>query len=241
MGGVLIEESHGGCLSRANCGCAVAIRVAHGSDRSGTGRYVASARSSMSSADNKTNLPRTAQLGMSCPRPEPTHPRRSGPRRATSFRAHARPPASDRRAGDRGGAVAGPVRPRDAFRVIRTPRRTHAQLRFVRSLSDQRRFASRRAVLGFAAAAVPAALLATGAAPASAATAVGGERLGLDGIQVSLGGAPRLPHLAAQSWLVADYENGEVLASYRAPLYCRPPPRSRCSSRTPCSPSSARR
>ncbi|MFJ3693079.1 D-alanyl-D-alanine carboxypeptidase family protein [Streptomyces sp. NPDC090052] len=75
---------------------------------------------------------------------------------------------------------------------------------------------SRRAVLGLAAAAVPAALLATGAAPASAATAVGGERLGLDGIQVSPGGAPRLPHLAAQSWLVADYENGEVLASYRA-------------------------
>ncbi|WP_343235121.1 serine hydrolase, partial [Streptomyces sp. SID10853] len=76
---------------------------------------------------------------------------------------------------------------------------------------------SRRAVLGLAAAAVPAALLATGAAPASAASAVGGERLGLDGIQVRrLGGAPPVPKAAAQSWLVADYESGEVLASYRA-------------------------
>ncbi|MEV6795550.1 D-alanyl-D-alanine carboxypeptidase [Streptomyces sp. NPDC051320] len=75
---------------------------------------------------------------------------------------------------------------------------------------------SRRAVLGLAAAAVPAALLA-GAAPASAATAVGGERLGLDGVQVRrLGGAPKLPRAEAQAWLVADYASGEVLAAYRA-------------------------
>lgn len=70
-------------------------------------------------------------------------------------------------------------------------------------------------MLGLAAA-VPAALLAT-AAPASAATAVGGERLGLDGIQVRrLAGAPPLPRAAAGSWLVADCESGEILASYRA-------------------------
>ncbi|MFE2375957.1 D-alanyl-D-alanine carboxypeptidase family protein [Streptomyces sp. NPDC059398] len=76
---------------------------------------------------------------------------------------------------------------------------------------------SRRAVLGLAAAAVPAALLATGAAPASAATAVGGERLGLDGVQVRrMSGAPALPRADAKSWLVADCESGEVLAAYRA-------------------------
>ncbi|MFJ3707375.1 D-alanyl-D-alanine carboxypeptidase family protein [Streptomyces sp. NPDC090053] len=75
---------------------------------------------------------------------------------------------------------------------------------------------SRRAVLGLAAAAVPAALLVSGATPASAATVIGGERLGLDGIQVRRrAGAPALPRAAAQSWLVADYDSGEVLAGYR--------------------------
>ncbi|WSZ87137.1 D-alanyl-D-alanine carboxypeptidase [Streptomyces sp. NBC_00859] len=72
-------------------------------------------------------------------------------------------------------------------------------------------------MLGLAAAAVPAALLATGATPASAATTVGGERLGLDGIQVRrAAGAPPVPHAAARSWLVADYESGDILAAYRA-------------------------
>ncbi|WUL62605.1 D-alanyl-D-alanine carboxypeptidase [Streptomyces sp. NBC_00344] len=72
-------------------------------------------------------------------------------------------------------------------------------------------------MLGLAAAAVPAALLASGAAPASAATAVGGVRLGQDGVQVRrLGGAPELPQAEAQSWLVADHDTGQVLAAYRA-------------------------
>lgn len=73
-------------------------------------------------------------------------------------------------------------------------------------------------MLGLAAAAVPAALLAPGAAPASAATptAVGGERLGLDGVQVRPGGAPELPRVEAQAWLVADLDSGDVLAAYRS-------------------------
>ncbi|WP_329116517.1 D-alanyl-D-alanine carboxypeptidase family protein [Streptomyces sp. NBC_01465] len=73
---------------------------------------------------------------------------------------------------------------------------------------------SRRAALGLAAA-VPAAALA-GTGSAAAATAVGGERLGLDGVQVDLAGARALPKLSAASWLVADHATGEVLASYRA-------------------------
>lgn len=72
---------------------------------------------------------------------------------------------------------------------------------------------SRRAVLGLTAAALPL----SPAAPASAAegTVVGGERLARDGIQVS--GATGLPKaLTARSWLIADGESGEVLASFNA-------------------------
>ncbi|MEV5983946.1 D-alanyl-D-alanine carboxypeptidase [Streptomyces sp. NPDC052051] len=83
---------------------------------------------------------------------------------------------------------------------------------------------SRRAVLGLAAAA-PLAL----AAPASAAPEravalprqggtpkiIGGERLGLRGVQVrDAHGLPR--KLTARSWLVADHDSGEVLAAYDA-------------------------
>ncbi|MGJ7415959.1 D-alanyl-D-alanine carboxypeptidase family protein [Streptomyces cinereoruber] len=47
---------------------------------------------------------------------------------------------------------------------------------------------------------------------------VGGELLGVPGTQVRLGaGAPVLPkELSARSWIVADAENGEVLASHNA-------------------------
>lgn len=70
---------------------------------------------------------------------------------------------------------------------------------------------TRRAALGLTAAALPLAA----AAPASAATAIGGERLARDGIQV--GDASTLPKkLTARSWLIADHKTGEVLASYRA-------------------------
>ncbi|MDV9170614.1 D-alanyl-D-alanine carboxypeptidase [Streptomyces sp. W16] len=70
---------------------------------------------------------------------------------------------------------------------------------------------TRRAALGLTAAALPVAA----ATPASAATAIGGERLARDGIQLS--GATGLPKkLTARSWLVADHRTGEVLASYRA-------------------------
>ncbi|MFJ4598785.1 D-alanyl-D-alanine carboxypeptidase family protein [Streptomyces griseoluteus] len=81
---------------------------------------------------------------------------------------------------------------------------------------------SRRALLGLAAAAVPL----TATAPASAAGVrsagarsagtgvVGGERLGLAGVQVRAAGLPK--KLTAQAWLVADRDTGEVLASYNA-------------------------
>ncbi|MER8031631.1 serine hydrolase [Streptomyces bauhiniae] len=86
---------------------------------------------------------------------------------------------------------------------------------------------SRRALLGLAAAAVPL----TATAPASAAGArsagtnsagtssagtgvVGGERLGLGGVQVRAAGLPK--KLTAEAWLVADRDTGEVLASYNA-------------------------
>ncbi|MFI6445459.1 D-alanyl-D-alanine carboxypeptidase family protein [Kitasatospora sp. NPDC050543] len=47
---------------------------------------------------------------------------------------------------------------------------------------------------------------------------IGGERLGLPGVQVSpLDGAPRVPgDLSAQSWIVADAASGEVLAASNA-------------------------
>ncbi|MFE9356907.1 D-alanyl-D-alanine carboxypeptidase family protein [Streptomyces olivaceoviridis] len=70
---------------------------------------------------------------------------------------------------------------------------------------------SRRAVLGLTAAALP---LST-ATSAAAATVVGGERLARAGVQVR--GATGLPKkLTARSWLVADCESGEVLASFGA-------------------------
>ncbi|WP_079168661.1 D-alanyl-D-alanine carboxypeptidase family protein [Streptomyces colonosanans] len=88
---------------------------------------------------------------------------------------------------------------------------------------------SRRAVLGLAAAA-PLTLAApasaspelSAAAPLStslgregAPMAVGGERLGLSGVQVQR--AVGLPaKLTARSWLVADHDSGEVLAAYNA-------------------------
>ena len=78
---------------------------------------------------------------------------------------------------------------------------------------------SRRSLLTLAAA-VPAAVAAAGgqadaAAGAEGTGVVGGERLGRDGVQASrTTGLPR--HLTARAWLVADWESGEVLASYRA-------------------------
>lgn len=70
---------------------------------------------------------------------------------------------------------------------------------------------SRRAALGLTAAALPLSM----AAPASAATVIGGERLARTGVQVrGAGGLPR--KLSARSWLVADGGTGEVLASFDA-------------------------
>ncbi|MGW4978261.1 D-alanyl-D-alanine carboxypeptidase family protein [Streptomyces mirabilis] len=76
---------------------------------------------------------------------------------------------------------------------------------------------SRRAVLGLAAA-----LPLAAASPASAATPViGGERLARAGVQVR--GAAGLPkRLTARSWLVADHQSGEVLASYHAHTHLAP-------------------
>ncbi|MFF9085143.1 D-alanyl-D-alanine carboxypeptidase family protein [Streptomyces sp. NPDC014991] len=71
---------------------------------------------------------------------------------------------------------------------------------------------SRRAVLGLTAAALP---LSTATGAAAATTVVGGERLARPGVQVS--GAAGLPgKLTARSWLVADLDSGEVLASFGA-------------------------
>ena len=70
----------------------------------------------------------------------------------------------------------------------------------------------RRAVLGLG---VAAALLPAGKAVAAARSVVGGERLGRHGVQVAAG-APRLPETNSLSWIVADADSGEVLASYNA-------------------------
>ncbi|MFE0464752.1 D-alanyl-D-alanine carboxypeptidase, partial [Kitasatospora sp. NPDC058965] len=61
-------------------------------------------------------------------------------------------------------------------------------------------------------------------APPADATAVGGARLGAQGVQVAPGtGAPQLPGgLTGQSWLVADAASGEVLAAYNAHLRLPP-------------------
>ncbi|MFE8006166.1 D-alanyl-D-alanine carboxypeptidase family protein [Streptomyces sp. NPDC057418] len=62
--------------------------------------------------------------------------------------------------------------------------------------------------------------------PTGPMSTVGGERLGEVGTQVELGpGAPVLPKkLTGRSWIVADAENGEVLASHNA--HWRLPPAS---------------
>ncbi|MBO1334865.1 D-alanyl-D-alanine carboxypeptidase family protein [Streptomyces sp. VRA16 Mangrove soil] len=74
---------------------------------------------------------------------------------------------------------------------------------------------SRRAALGLGAGATAA--LALPAQRAAAATAVGGARLAAPGTQVRLAaGAPKLPKLNARSWIIADNDSGEVLASYNA-------------------------
>ncbi|MFE9447898.1 D-alanyl-D-alanine carboxypeptidase family protein [Streptomyces sp. NPDC006739] len=76
---------------------------------------------------------------------------------------------------------------------------------------------TRRAALGLTAAALPlsAATPASASGAASGVSAVGGERLGGDGVQVR--GANGLPaKLNARSWLVADCDSGEVLASFNA-------------------------
>ncbi|WP_205614253.1 D-alanyl-D-alanine carboxypeptidase family protein [Streptomyces dangxiongensis] len=71
---------------------------------------------------------------------------------------------------------------------------------------------SRRAVLGLTAAALP---LSTATGAAAATAVVGGGRLARPGVQVS--GATGLPKkLTARSWLVADLDSGEVLASFGA-------------------------
>ncbi|MFJ3819928.1 D-alanyl-D-alanine carboxypeptidase family protein [Streptomyces nodosus] len=82
---------------------------------------------------------------------------------------------------------------------------------------------SRRAVLGLGAA-VPLTLAAPAAAspvpPASVGQGgepgtIGGARLGRDGVQAQkTAGLPK--KLTARSWLVADHDSGEVLASYNA-------------------------
>ncbi|MEU5592397.1 serine hydrolase [Streptomyces sp. NPDC020298] len=72
---------------------------------------------------------------------------------------------------------------------------------------------SRRAALGLTAAALP--LSAATPASAASATVIGGTRLARTGIQVR--GATGLPkRLTARSWLVADHDTGEVLASFDA-------------------------
>ncbi|MER6630645.1 serine hydrolase [Streptomyces sp. NPDC000987] len=67
---------------------------------------------------------------------------------------------------------------------------------------------TRRAALGLTAAALPLAA----AAPARAATVVGGARLARPGVQGT--GLPK--KLTAAAWLVADHDSGKVLASYNA-------------------------
>ncbi|MEU5099538.1 serine hydrolase [Streptomyces sp. NPDC020996] len=67
---------------------------------------------------------------------------------------------------------------------------------------------TRRAALGLTAAVLPLAA----AAPARAATVVGGARLARSGVQGT--GLPK--KLTAAAWLVADHGSGKVLASYNA-------------------------
>jgi D-alanyl-D-alanine carboxypeptidase (penicillin-binding protein 5/6) len=70
---------------------------------------------------------------------------------------------------------------------------------------------TRRAALGLTAAALPL----SAAGPAHATTVIGGDRLARGGIQAR--GTTGLPKkLTARSWIVADGESGEVLASFNA-------------------------
>ncbi|WP_037861009.1 D-alanyl-D-alanine carboxypeptidase family protein [Streptomyces sp. NRRL S-340] len=77
-----------------------------------------------------------------------------------------------------------------------------------------------------AALAAPTAPKTPSATPPAHMSGVGGARLGLPGTQVSLGpGAPVLPKdLSGRSWIVADAESGQVLASHNA--HWRLPPAS---------------
>ncbi|WP_405747908.1 D-alanyl-D-alanine carboxypeptidase [Streptomyces sp. NBC_01525] len=61
-------------------------------------------------------------------------------------------------------------------------------------------------------------------APPSVMSRVGGERLGVPGVQVRLkGGAPKVPQgITARSWIVSDAESGEVLAA-KNPHWQLPP------------------
>ncbi|MFC8451332.1 D-alanyl-D-alanine carboxypeptidase family protein [Kitasatospora sp. NPDC057223] len=84
-------------------------------------------------------------------------------------------------------------------------------------MQTRRQFAQRLAALGAAASlcAAPAAVAAPAEDPPPPPPAIGGERLGLAGVQVSpQSGAPALPgDLTGKSWIVADATSGEVLAA----------------------------
>lgn len=74
----------------------------------------------------------------------------------------------------------------------------------------------RRFLVGGIVAALVGGLALTGLAPAGAAT-LGGDQLGLPGVQVNPGpGAAALPTIKARTWLLADATTGEVLAAKRA-------------------------
>ncbi|MET7284811.1 serine hydrolase [Streptomyces sp. NPDC005573] len=73
---------------------------------------------------------------------------------------------------------------------------------------------SRRAVLGLTAAALP--LSATSPASAAEAAVIGGDRLARGGVQVRGAGGLPTKKLTARSWIVADADTGEVLASFGA-------------------------
>ncbi|MEU6663676.1 serine hydrolase [Streptomyces sp. NPDC046821] len=81
-------------------------------------------------------------------------------------------------------------------------------------ISSSQHHVSRRAALGLGLGTAAAVAL-PGPRAEAAPGVVGGQRLGRPGVQVAPG-APRLPRLAAKSWLVADHDSGDVLASYAA-------------------------
>ncbi|MFJ2866200.1 D-alanyl-D-alanine carboxypeptidase family protein [Kitasatospora sp. NPDC087314] len=72
--------------------------------------------------------------------------------------------------------------------------------------------------------AAPGAVAAPGQPPPQTTAAIGGERLGLSGVQVSpLAGAPALPgDLTGQSWIVSDATTGDVLAASNPHLRLAP-------------------